>query len=186
MTTDDKAAIKQVSQGLEFKDGRYEVAMPWKDGEPRLDNNYEAAMHRLESQERSLKRKGPQLMEAYNRIFKEYEEKGYIKAVPKSEASDQWFLPHFPVIRPDKNTTKIRAVFDAAMKYNGKSLNDATRSGPKLQREIVDVLTRFRRAPVALSSDISEMFLQVGIREEDRKYHRFLWRNFHTECEPTV
>ena len=103
-----------------------------------------------------------------------------------SETSDQWFLPHFPVIRPDKDTTKIRAVFDAAMKYNGKSLNDTMRSGPKLQREIVDVLTRFRRAPVALSSDISEMFLQVGIREEDRKYHRFLWRDFHTECEPTI
>ena len=27
--------------------------MPWKDGEPKLDNNFEAAMHRLKSQERS-------------------------------------------------------------------------------------------------------------------------------------
>ena len=175
MTIDDKAAIKLVSQALEFKDGRYEVAMPWKDGEPKLDNNFEAAMHRLKSQERSLKRNGPQLMKAYNRIFTEYEKKGYIKSVPKTEASDQWFLPHFPVIRPDKDTTKTRATFDAAMKYNGKSLKDTLRSGPKLQREITDVLTRFRRAPVALGSDISEMFLQVGIREEDRKYHRFLW-----------
>ena len=30
------------------------------------------------------------------------------------------------------------------------------------------------------------MFLQVGIREEDRKYHRFLWREFDNEREPTV
>ena len=47
MTIDDKAAIKLVSQVLENKDGRYQVTMPWKDGEPKLDNNFEAAMHRL-------------------------------------------------------------------------------------------------------------------------------------------
>ncbi|CAB4034008.1 Hypothetical predicted protein [Paramuricea clavata] len=45
-------------------------------------------------------------------------------------------------IKLDKSTTKICVVFDAAMKYNGKSLNDVI------------------RAPVALSGDISEMFLQ--------------------------
>ena len=34
--------------------------------------------------------------------------------------------------------------YEAAMKHNGKSLNSAIRPGPKLQREIVDVLIRFR------------------------------------------
>lgn len=174
MTAEDRAATTQVSRTLKFKEGRYELGMPWKDGEPKLDNNFEAAMCRLESQERSLKRKGPEIMKAYGQIFEDYKKKGYIKQVPKSATLDQWFLPHFPVIRLDKSTTKIRIVFDAAMRYNGKSLNDVIQSGPKLQREIVDVLTRFRRAPVALSGDISEMFLQVGIREEDSKYHRFL------------
>ena len=67
-------------------------------------------------------------------------------------------------------------VFDAAAKSDGKSLNDAVRAGPKLQRELTDVLTRFRTAPIALSGDVSEMFLQVGLSEEDRQYRRFLWR----------
>ena len=67
------------------------------------------------------------------------------------------------------------------MKHEGKSLNDSIRPGPKLQREIVDVLTRFRRAPVTLSADISEMFLQVDLQEKDRPYHRFLWR----DCDPS-
>jgi hypothetical protein len=70
--------------------------------------------------------------------------------------------------------------------YEGKSLNDAIRPGPKLQREVVDVLTRFRRAPVAHTADISEMFLQVGLRKEDRPCHRFLWRDFDTSKEPNV
>jgi hypothetical protein len=30
------------------------------------------------------------------------------------------------------------------------------------------------------------MFLQVGIREEDRKYHRFLWQDFQAKRERTV
>ena len=64
------------------------------------------------------------------------------------------------------------------MKHDGKSLNDSIRPGPKLQPEIVDVLTRFRRAPVALSADISEMFLQVGLQDKDRPFHKFLWRDF--------
>ena len=89
--------------------------------------------------------------------------------MPKTEES-QWFLPHFPVIREDKKTTKVRTVFDAA----------------KLQRELVDVLTRFRQAPIALSADISEMFLQVGISSKDRPYHRLLWREFDNTRDPDV
>ena len=65
-------------------------------------------------------------------------------------------------------------------------MNDAVLPGPKLQRELVDVLYRFRRAPVALSGDISQMFLQVGLREQDRPYHRFLWRNLNDKEEPEI
>ena len=52
---------------------------------------------------------------------------------------------------------------------NFKSLNDAIRAGPKLQRDILNVLIR---SPIALSGDISEMFLQVGLLKGDRVYHR--------------
>ena len=119
-------------------------------------------------------------MEAYNKIFQGYEKKDYIRQVPQSVVEKQWFLLHFPVVKEDRVTTKVRVVFDAAAKHDGKSLNDAIWPGPKLQRDLVDVLTRFRRAPVALSADISEKFLQVELQEKDRPYHRFLWRDFDT------
>jgi hypothetical protein len=175
MTADERAATAAVAGSLKFEGGRYEVGIPWKHGEPNLSSNYDAAVLRLENQERSLRRKGTDIVEAYGTILQEYEKKGYIAKVPTSTVKEQWFLPHFPVIRPSKHTTKVHIVFDAAMKHGGKSLNDCILPGPKLQREIVDVLTRFRRAPVALSADISEMFLQVGLQEKDRPYHRFLW-----------
>jgi hypothetical protein len=151
-----------------------------------LTNNYEAALLRLQSQEKSHRKKDPSILEAYSKVFKDSEKKGYIQKVPKSEVEQQWFLPHFPLIKPSKDTTKVRVVFDAPMKYDGKSLNDSIRPGPKLQREIVVVLTRFRRAPVALSADISEMFLQVGLQDKDRPFHRFLWRDFDPSREPDV
>ena len=185
-TSPAMTAEEKVSESLKFKDGRYEIGILWKDGEPKLADNYEVTFKRLESQERSLRKKGTDVMKAYNQIFEDYERKGYIREVPKSEARELWLLPHFPVFRPDKETTKVRTVFDAAMKHEGKSLNSAIRPGPKLRREIVDILIRFRKAPVALTADISEMFLQVGLREQDRPYHRFLWRNCDSTQAPKV
>ena len=186
MTAEERAAVAQVSETLEVRNGRYRIGIPWKEGEPKFTNNYDVALVRLKSQEKSLKRKGPEVMEAYNKIFQDYEKNDYIRQVPKSEVEKQWFLPHFPVVKEDRVTTKVRVVFDAAAKHDGKSLNDAIWPGPKLQRDLIDVLTRFRRAPVALSADISEMFLQVELQEKDRRYHRFLWRDFDTSREPDV
>jgi hypothetical protein len=43
------------------------------------------------------------------------------------------YLPHHPVYRRDKNTTKIRPVFDGAAKSKyGPSLNEVLETGPNL------------------------------------------------------
>mgnify|MGYP001793869530 FL=1 len=119
---------------------------------------------RLKRQEKSLIKRSSEISSSYDQIINDYVSKGYVRKVPKTK-ENQWFLPHFSVVRHDKAMTKVNIVFDAVAKHDGKHLIDAIFSGPKLQRELTDVLTRFRRAPVALSSDISEMFLQVSIRE---------------------
>ena len=97
------------------------------------------AFNRLKTQERSLLRNDSKIAETYGEIIKDYERKGYVTKVPKSSEFDQWFLHHFPVIRQDRTTTKVRMVFDAAAKSDRKSLNDAIRAGPKLQRELTNV-----------------------------------------------
>ncbi|KRX12533.1 hypothetical protein T07_11022 [Trichinella nelsoni] len=48
--------------------------------------------------------------------------------------------------------------------------------GPKLQPDLVAVLLRFRRFRIALQADIEKMYLQVGLRLEDRDVCRFLWQ----------
>ena len=72
-------------------------------------------------------------------------DKGYVRKLETEVENDgpSWYLPHFPVIREDRETTKVRIVFDSAAKCNGKSLNDAMLTGPKLQRDVVEILLRF-------------------------------------------
>ena len=76
-------------------------------------------------------------------------EKGYAVPVAKEEVCKNdgkiWYLPHHPVINPNKE--KIRIVFDCAAEYNGISLNSRVRQGPDLTNKLVGVLTRFRLHP---------------------------------------
>lgn len=168
-----------VESKIEMKDRRYQVPIPWKDGEPNLPHNWQMAASRLRNLEKSLLKR-PAVAAEYKRIFKDQNEKGYIKKLQPTQVNirgEGWYLPHFPVVKPDKATTKVRIVMDAAARCDDKSLNDCIHQGPKLQRDLVDVLIRTRYKPVAISADISEMFLQIELKPEDRKYHRFLWRD---------
>lgn len=50
----------------------------------------------------------------------QYLEKGYIRKVSCDEKTNEvpmkWYLPHFPVVRIDKDSSKVRIVFDALQK----------------------------------------------------------------------
>ena len=78
----------------------------------------------------------------------------------------------------------VRIVFDASAKYEGILLNDRIHQGSKLQRDLFDVLLRFRRFPVAVVCDIAEMYLRTGISPEDKTYHKFLWRGINQNRNP--
>ena len=76
--------------------------------------------------------------------------------IPKTEkkAIGSCYIPHFPVIRPEKATTETCAVSDASAKCEGISLSDVIQQGPKLQRELFNVLLRFHKQAIALVCDI--------------------------------
>ena len=145
------------------------------------------ALSRLRSTERNLK-KDSRVAEEYRATIQAYVEKGYLRKVPSDEQplDNVWYLPHFPVVRMDKTTTKVRIVFDCAAKCNGISLNDMIHAGPKLQQDLFNVLVRFRRNPVDIACDIKEMYLQIEIDEQDRSHFRLLWRDLDPNREPDV
>ena len=177
--------LKKVKTSLAYEK-RYRVGVPWKTNKPVLPNNHAMALQRLVKTEKLLKR-SPDVAHAYNKCIEQYVEKGYVSKVPEYEQiKSQWYLPHFPVLRPEKDTTKVRIVFDASAKYDGISMNDMIHQGPKLQRDLFDALLRFRRRPVAVVCDITEMYLQIGISAEDKPYHRFLWRVMNQDRQPDM
>ena len=173
---EEKQAMQTVRKSMQYDNDQnmYMLSIPWKEDKPGLPENYSMALQRLRNTEKRL-RKSPNIGQSYSDIIENYFAKGYVRKVSENEIyKSKWYLPHFPVLRPDKDTTKIRIVFDASAKCQGISLNDAIYQGPKLQLDLFDVLMRFRRFPVAVVCDIAEMYLRIGISHEDQPYHRFL------------
>ena len=187
MTPEEKVAWEKVSTSLKFDGKHYEVAVPWKEDRPNLPDNLPMAKQRLLSTEKKLF-KNKEVAVAYQQVLQDYLEKQYIRRVPKDEERPQqeWLLPHFPVIRPERASTKVRIVFDGSAPYEGKSLNTEALPGPKLQSNVFDILVKFRKGTVALAGDISQMYNQLVLRADDRALHRFLWRDLDTTKEPEV
>ena len=81
------------------------------------------------------------------------------------------------MIRRDRDTTKVRIVFDGSAKSSPEdfSINDYLEDGPNVIPYIFDSLPKFRREPIGLTADIKSAFLQISIHPEDRRKLRFLW-----------
>ena len=186
MTKAESEAEGKTAKSFTYVDGRFTVGIPWihDDDKPHVSSNVIQAEQRLKSLEKTLRRK-PQLRDQYQGVIQSHLDKGYIAQVPEADTTsdDQWYLLHFPVVRTDKETTKVRVVYDGSATFRGQCLNEEMHAGPKMIADLVAVLLRFCLYPVALVADVSEMFLQVGLQESDRKYHRFLWRP--TPTSPT-
>ena len=76
-----------------------------------------------------------------NGIIKE--NKGIIEVVTDNDSSKLakvHYLPHHPIIRKDKQTTKMRIVYDASARCNGPSLNDCLHAGPAFGQNVLDII----------------------------------------------
>ena len=185
---DDKKALEILESTVKHVGDRYEAGLLWKDKDVQLSDNRDVADKRLRSTKRIVTRDAA-LAEKYCGIIKEYETKGYARKLTPEEAATpspkQWFLPHNPVLNPNK-PGKVRMVMDAAAKKNGVSLNDNLLVGPDLLNSLAGVLMRFREERVAIAADIEAMFHQCRIIEEDQPALRFLWRNLKVNRSPDV
>ncbi|XP_058816959.1 uncharacterized protein LOC131680258 [Topomyia yanbarensis] len=87
------------------------------------------------------------------------------------------------IFKENSTTTKTRVVFDGSAKTSsGLSINDALLVGPVIQDDLLSIILRFRKHPVALVADIEKMYRQVLISTEDQCLQRILWR--FTPCQP--
>ncbi|XP_023312160.1 uncharacterized protein LOC108913397 [Anoplophora glabripennis] len=93
------------------------------------------------------------------------------------DGDETYFIPHHGVLTTDGDRQKLRVVFDASAKANNHfSLNDTLYPGPKLQSDINNILLRFRTHEVVFTCDIRQMYRQILIIPEHRKYQLIRWR----------
>ena len=114
--------------------------LPFRPGHEFLPDNFSVCGQRLKKLKNRLTSEN--LIEKYNEIFKEYEQNNIIEKilsdeVPKKPGQVHCLL-HRPVLREDKETTKIRVVFDTSGVPDGPSLNVCLYSGPNLLSKIFD------------------------------------------------
>ncbi|XP_049886367.1 uncharacterized protein LOC126380816, partial [Pectinophora gossypiella] len=174
---DDKCEQLYTNLVKRNPDGRYVVPMLVKEPCEKLGDSYNISLSRFTNLERRLHRHD-QLKEDYVRFMREYSELGHMQPVDPPNDSDRNIIPHHCVLRPDSSTTKLRVVFDgSARTTNGKALNDIVHTGPKLQNDIVDIITKFRLHEVVFTADISKMYRNIDLRPEDPKLLiQDLWR----------
>lgn len=112
----------------------------------------------------------------YDAGIRELLQNGIAEAVDGTTCSGKiYYMPHRPVYREEKITTKMRIVFDASSSEAGlSSLNDHLSAGDNLVANLLSTLIKFRSNPIALTSDIEKAFLQIALAESDRDCHRFL------------
>jgi len=149
------------------------VSIPFKE-DVTLGDSKKQAIARYMNLEKKLKR-NEKLKVDYTKFMNEYMDLGHMIEV---NDEGKYFLPHQAVIRDSSLTTKLRVVFDASAKTtNNKSLNDIMWVGPRVQKDIFDIIIKWRKWEFVVSADIEKMYRQIKIDNNDQKYQYILWRN---------
>ena len=159
-------------------DGRYQVTWLWINEDIKPPENYELSLGRLKSSYRLLA-EDSELLKRYGNIIKDQLSKSIIEEISENEEEEKnkHYIPHHAVITPDRDTTKVRIVFDASAKTkkSNLSLNECLHRGPVILEDLCGLLIRFRKKRIGTVADIKKVFLQVAVQQKDRDVSRFLW-----------
>ena len=172
---DDKEFLSLMDKDLcKSDDGRWMAPLPLRSPREALPNNRCMALKRATALRNSLikdQEKCKHFFEFMQVIF----DNGYAEEAPPLDLNEEsWYVPIFGVYHP-KKPNKLRVVFDSAAKFEGMCLNDVLLSGPDMVNDLLGVLMRFRKEPVAITADIQQMFFQFVVPGQQRNLLRFLW-----------
>lgn len=174
--TAETDVLWKFEQSVKYQQSRYEVSLPWREENINLATNYCTARNRLNG---LVKRfyNNDELYEQYDQVIQEYLAEGIIEDVTNVETENPvYYIPHHPIIKESRITTKVRIVFDASSHdRESRSLNECLLTGPNLNPDLLSILIKFRQHRVAMMADITKAFLQIGLNERDRDVLRFLW-----------
>ena len=180
ISDEEQRSMRILDETCQRTGGKYEVGLLWKNDEVAMPESYGNALKRANGLRQKMQRE-PALKATVDERIENLLSKGYAREVTKDELNAEnprvWYMPIFVTRNPNK-PNKVRLVWDAAAKVNGKSLNDFMMTGPDMLKPLCDVLLAFRVGDFAICGDIAEMFHRINIRDTDMHAQRFLfWRD---------
>ena len=120
-----------------------------------------------------------ELFRKYDHVIQQQENMGIIEEVVHVDKAGtrKYYPPHHLVLTPNKETTKIRIVYDASAKAQGasRSLNECLHRGVVILPDLCGLLIRFQMYLLVIMADVEKTFLQIGIQEKEHDVMRFLW-----------
>ncbi|XP_077298277.1 uncharacterized protein LOC143919698 [Arctopsyche grandis] len=161
------------------KNGRFCVALPYKNSPVVLGSSLHIAEKRHKTLERRFLANNNLKME-YNKVLEEYINLGHMSECEPPEAHEvHCYLPHHVVVKESSLTTKYRVVFDASAKTTSNiSLNNILMVGPSVQSDLLSLLLNFRLHKYVITADIKQMYRQIQIAEKNKNVqlnHNSLW-----------
>ncbi|KAL4113548.1 hypothetical protein QTP88_017157 [Uroleucon formosanum] len=164
-----------LSERMRDESGRFMVPLPFIESckQERFLGSRQMALRSFQNLERKLQT-NPSLHQAYSVFMSDYESLGHKSIAP---SPGDYFIPHHPVFKGDATTNKILVVFVAsATTSSNRSLNQCLFTGPKLRKDIVDILLRFRVHQFAFTADVCKMYQQILVLSQYRKCQHIFWR----------
>ena len=92
-----------------------------------------------------------------------------------TEVGKKCYMPHSAVVREDKDTTKLRIVYDASSKSKDLSLNESLDYEIKGLSNLLRILVRFSVRKIRIIRDIEKAFLRIAMKGENGDVLRFNW-----------
>ena len=157
-----------------------------------LSRNFNLSKKILQSNFNKSKN-SPEKLRLIDEVFKDQIEQGIIEKIPDLESflqdhPEASFLPHMAVLKPEKETTKVRVVYMSNLaspdpcKTGSLSHNQTIQTGPTLNKKISTALLQLRFNEYILCYDLVKAFLQLKLTPEDSNKLCFLWfRNIAKE-----
>ena len=176
LTKLEKQAIDTVLHSMVMtKKHRYKMRVPWKTNLHLVPDNRKQVKLQQARHVDQLRKKNPEIIPCVAEQFSDYALRGWIEQVLDDMLLGKckvFCLPWFVVTVLGKSTPH-RIVFDCARKFFGFCLNDFVLPGPKTHNEIFDIILRFRMNKVAVTADVSKMYMNFEMYGEDRLLHQF-------------
>lgn len=184
-TSEHNVAENIFQSTIKLQNNKFQVDLPLKvpidEVNNSLGSSFDQAFYRFLNLERKL-HKDVNMLDEYRKFIHEYVELGHAHVVDLKlynlNKEPVYFLPHHAVVNECSKTTRTRVVFDGSMKTNKKiSLNDILLNGPKVQRDLFDIILLYRFGDYTFNTDIRKMFRNILVNPEQTSLQNILWRD---------